>query len=101
MVLLGAWKVGGIYRTFVCLAAVGIVITAAYHLWLIHRAFLGEENPECKKYPDISAREVFTLAPLALIVLWIGVYPAPMLNVLNVTLERLTLLVIEGGRLVQ
>jgi NADH-quinone oxidoreductase subunit M len=99
LVLLGSWKVGGVYRTFVALAAVGIVITAAYHLWLIHRAFLGEENPACKKYPDISPREIFSLAPLVVIILWIGVYPAPMLNVLNATLERLTLLVIEGSRM--
>ncbi|MEK8023587.1 MAG: NADH-quinone oxidoreductase subunit M [Candidatus Hydrogenedentota bacterium] len=97
LVLLGTWRIGGYYRFFVLLAAFGIIITAAYHLWLIQRAFLGKENPKCAQYPDLSLREKFMLAPLGAIVIWIGVYPAPMLRVLNATLRHLSETVIQGG----
>ncbi len=90
LVLLGAWQVGGFYQVLVALTALGIVITAAYHLWFIQRAFLGPKKPEYDGYPDLSLRETFTLVPLLLIVLWIGVYPAPMLRFMNATLTALT-----------
>ncbi|RMH57517.1 MAG: NADH-quinone oxidoreductase subunit M [Candidatus Hydrogenedentota bacterium] len=97
LVLLGTWKTGGLYRFFVLAAAVGIVITAAYHLWLIQRAFLGKEREEMKGFPDASPREIFTLVPLAAIVIWIGIYPAPFLRILYPTLEKIVNSVVLSG----
>lgn len=90
LVLLGAWQVGGFYKILVALTALGIVITAAYHLWFIQRAFLGPKRPEYEGYPDLSLRETATLVPLLLIIVWIGVYPAPMLRFMNAALSALT-----------
>ena len=97
LVLLGTWKAAGIYRIFVGIAAVGIVITAGYHLWLIHRAFLGKENPECAKLPDINLREIITLVPLGLIVIWIGVYPAPALRYISATMQSIVDNILQAG----
>ncbi len=86
LVLLGSWKAGGVYRAFVGIAAAGIVVTAAYHLWLIHRAFLGPARESDPVYPDMTTREIITVLPLAVIVVAIGVYPAPALAYLRATI---------------
>ncbi|MBL4889081.1 MAG: NADH-quinone oxidoreductase subunit M [Candidatus Lindowbacteria bacterium] len=96
-VLFGSWKAGGIYRVFVFISAIGIVITAAYHLWMIQRAFLGEEKEEYKGYSDLSIREMVTLVPLTLIIIWVGVYPAPMLGTMKATLEKIINEVLRGA----
>ena len=58
-------------------------------LWTYQRVFLGKLNEKYKALPEISMREMFTLAPLALIVIVLGVYPSPLLNLLNVSLTSL------------
>ena len=86
LVFLGAFPV---YRTVTIVSALGIVIGAAYVLWLLQRVFLGERNPKYDNLPDISRRELATLVPLAAIVLWVGVYPMPVLDLMRVTLNNL------------
>ena len=57
-------------------AATGIVLGAAYLLWLYQRVFFGElSNPANAKLPDLTVREQLTLAPLVILALWIGLYP--------------------------
>ena len=57
-------------------AATGIVLGAAYLLWLYQRVFFGEiTNPANEKLPDLTLREQLTLAPLVVLALWIGLYP--------------------------
>lgn len=85
LILLGVWKSWSVL--LVALAGLGIVITAAYHLWVINRAWLGEAI--FHDLPDLSLRETIMLAPLAAIVVWIGVYPAPVLRILDATLTEL------------
>jgi NADH-quinone oxidoreductase subunit M len=45
-------------------------------LWTLQRMFLGNLNPKYANLPEINGRELFTLVPLALIVIYLGVYPA-------------------------
>jgi NADH-quinone oxidoreductase subunit M len=64
----------------------GILVTASYVLWTLQRVFLGPLNPKYRGLEEISVREIVCLAPLAAIVLFLGVYPGPMLDVMNQTM---------------
>src|SRR5437867_1410481 len=78
-------------------AATGVVLGAAYLLWLYQRVFFGEiTNPANANLPDLTPREQLTLVPLVLLALWIGSYPKPMFDVLRVPSEKIVAAV--GGR---
>jgi NADH-quinone oxidoreductase subunit M len=78
-------------------AATGIVLGAAYLLWLYQRVFFGElSNPANQKLPDLSLREQLTLLPLVLLAFWIGLYPKPFFDVLRLPSEKIVAAV--GGR---
>jgi len=56
----------------------GIVLGAAYMLWLYQRTMFGKiENPANEKLADMNLRELATLVPLIIMAFWIGLYPAP------------------------
>jgi NADH-quinone oxidoreductase subunit M len=64
--------------------AVGIVLGAAYLLWLYQRVFWGPlDNPANKNVPDLNGREIGLLLSLVVLMVWIGVYPKPFLDVLE------------------
>ena len=84
--LIGAFPV---HRTLTIIATVGIVLTAAYFLWTLQRMFLGPLNEKYKTLPEINAREIFTLAPLGAIVIILGIYPMPVLNLMSASLNQL------------
>jgi len=86
LVFLGAFPV---YRTITIVSGLGIVLGAAYVLWMLQRVFLGEKNPKYDGLPDISPRELATLVPIAAIVVYVGVQPAPVLDLMRVTLNSL------------
>ena len=69
---------------FVVLAMGGIVLGAAYMLWMLQRVALGEARTEAaKQLTDINTRELVTLAPLVIAVLGIGLYPGPLLEAMD------------------
>lgn len=84
LVFLGAYKT---FPELVYFGATGIIITAAYLLWTFQRVFLGGLNEKYKTLPDVNFREIFTLAPLGVIVVFIGVYPVPAINFMRETLN--------------
>ena len=62
-------------------AASGVVLGAAYMLWLYQRTMFGKvENPKNENLADLNLRECATLAPLIILAVWIGLYPAPFLR---------------------
>src|ERR1017187_9467894 len=65
-------------------AVPGVVLAAAYLLWLYQRVFFGKvENPKNEKLLDLSARELATFLPLVAVALWIGLYPKPFFQILD------------------
>ncbi|MBF0329734.1 MAG: NADH-quinone oxidoreductase subunit M [Nitrospirae bacterium] len=75
------------------LASTGIIIGAAYMLLLYQRVFFMETSATVKEHchGDINAREVLTLLPMLLLILWIGVYPNTFLGFMDVTVQNLLL----------
>src|SRR6266542_1762139 len=86
-ILQGAFARSFWWAFFACL---GIVLGAAYLLWLYQRVFFGEiTNPANANLPDLSVREQLTLAPLVVAALWIGLYPKPIFDVLRAPSENI------------
>ncbi len=75
MVVLSTWNYN---RLFAVLAALTVVITAAYILWTIQRVFMGE-NPQYKNYSDVSVREIVCILPLLILSVALGVLPGYLL----------------------
>ncbi len=90
MILLGAFVSKYVLKTMVVLASLGIILGAAYMLWMYQRVAFGEiTNEENKHLPDIDLRETLLLVSLAIFVFWIGVYPEPFLKLLHATVANL------------
>ncbi len=91
LVLLGAWPK---YHALTIIAALGIVITAGYMLWMMQRVYLGPPNEKYRSLPEINGREIFTLFPLGVIVVIVGVYPRVVLDLLQASLNNINQMVI-------
>src|SRR5262249_28715288 len=65
----------------------GIVLGAAYMLWLYQRTMFGTpDTPENQNMPDMNYREIGYMLPLVILMFWIGLYPRPYLNLMQPTL---------------
>ena len=70
-------------------AATGMVLGAAYMLWLYQRTMFGDvTNPKNEKLPDLGLREFATFVPLLILAVWIGLYPKPFLDRLTTSVDR-------------
>jgi NADH-quinone oxidoreductase subunit M len=68
----------------------GIVLGAAYMLWLYQRTMFGKiENPANERLPDLNMRELVTLVPLIIMAFWIGLYPAPFFRALDKPVNKI------------
>jgi len=62
-------------------AASGLVLGAAYLLWLYQRTMFGKlENPKNEHLADLNLREIATFVPLLILAVWIGIYPSPFID---------------------
>ena len=78
-------------RWIVIVSLLGVILTACYILWTIQRVFLGKiTNEEYKKFPDLSFREVFALAPLGALCIILGVYPSILIDFMDGSLSTMT-----------
>jgi NADH-quinone oxidoreductase subunit M len=84
LVLLGTFTVN---KTVAVVATIGIILGAGYVLWMVQRTTQGVPNPEMVKLRsmrrDLTAREAVVVAPLIALLLVIGFYPQPLLDVIN------------------
>jgi len=84
--------VGTSYKSFlmVILAMGGIVLAAAYMLWMLQRVVLGEPSTKAAAVlPDLNRRELVTVIPLAILVFVIGVYPGPLMEMMDASVTSL------------
>jgi NADH-quinone oxidoreductase subunit M len=94
MIFVGSYKTTFFDKWIVILAVLGVVLTAGYILRMIQKIFLGQFNTKWEGLTEINGREIFTLAPLAVLTIAIGVYP-PILNVfLKDTVNNLVKLIV-------
>jgi NADH-quinone oxidoreductase subunit M len=87
MVILGAMKVN---FWFAFVASTTLILGAAYSLWMVKRVIFGDiANDNVRALTDINAREMTILAVLALLVLFMGLYPKPFTDVMHVSVDAL------------
>jgi NADH-quinone oxidoreductase subunit M len=87
MVIIASFKANFWYAF---LAATTLVLGAAYTLWMVKRVLYGEvANDNVAELKDLNSREFVVLAVLAFAVLLLGVWPAPLVDMMNVTIEQL------------
>ncbi|HVE78380.1 MAG TPA: NADH-quinone oxidoreductase subunit M, partial [Gemmatimonadaceae bacterium] len=78
LVLLGAFRTQPYWAA---VAATGVIFAAVYLLWALQRILFNPlDKPANRAVPDINGRELALMLPLVAVILWMGVYPAPVLR---------------------
>ena len=86
LILLGTFKVN---KLAAVIAALGVILGAVYMLWMVQRVFFGEvTNPKNKNLPDLNLREIAYLAPLVVLIFWIGLYPNFFLKKMHASVDH-------------
>jgi len=87
LILAGSWSVAPMAVVF---AALGIIFGAVYMLWMVQRVFwnpmVHEENKDLK---DMNLREILTVTPLVVLIVWIGVHPSTFLSPMEAAVRLL------------
>jgi NADH-quinone oxidoreductase subunit M len=71
------------YEAAAVLATLGIILAAIYILWMYQRTMTGPVRAEVANMPDLKPRELWAVAPLIALIIVLGIYPRPVLNIIN------------------
>jgi len=86
LVLIGAFRTTPVLTL---IATTAVILAAAYLLWAIQRILFNPlDKPENAHMPDLNRRELILMAPLVAGIIWLGVYPAPVLRRMEVSAEK-------------
>jgi len=86
LILLGAFQSNIVYGV---LAATGVILGAAYMLWMFQRVMFGKiTNPKNEKLQDLSPREITILVPMVIMIFLMGIYPKLFFSKMDVTVEK-------------
>ncbi|HJR51763.1 MAG TPA: proton-conducting transporter membrane subunit, partial [Gemmatimonadales bacterium] len=86
LVLLGSFTA---YPVATVLATTGVIFAAAYLLWALQRMIYGRlNNPENERLTDLNRRELAIMIPLLAGIVWLGLYPAPVLRRMEPATQR-------------
>ncbi|MBV9291715.1 MAG: NADH-quinone oxidoreductase subunit M [Frankiales bacterium] len=80
LVLVGTFTV---HRWFAVVAIFGIVLAAVYVLWMVQRTIHGPVKPGLENMRDLNLREAWVIAPVMAVIVALGIYPKPLLDVIN------------------
>jgi NADH-quinone oxidoreductase subunit M len=95
LVLLGSYRTAPWLTT---IATLGVIFAAAYLLWAIQRIlFNALDKPANAHIPDLNGREITIMVPLVVVILWLGLYPAPVLRRMEASAEALVSHVTAGA----
>ncbi len=96
LILVGTFQYNKIYAGF---AVVGIILGAAYMLWLFQRMMFGPlDKAENQGLSDLSSREVAYMLPLIVLMFWIGLYPKPFIRILEPPVAKIVQRVSPGEK---
>jgi NADH-quinone oxidoreductase subunit M len=106
MVFLGAFKSGSIQgpvsETLAIISTLGLIIGATYYLWTLQRMFFGpfhlKGNTASEQVYDLTQREYLMLLPLALATLFFGVYPQPVIGIIDPFAKHFAEFVLNAGK---
>ena len=96
MVLVGLFQVA---PWVAAISALGLIVAAVYSLIMIQRAFQGTPD-EGRSLTDYGGREMLTMAVMIVGLIWLGLYPQPVLDTAQPVVDSLTRLVSDGGNAV-
>jgi NADH-quinone oxidoreductase subunit M len=86
LILLGAFQSNIVYGV---LAAIGVILGAAYMLWMFQRVMFGKiTRPENEKLKDLNAREITILVPMVILIFLMGIYPKVFFSKMDVSVEK-------------
>jgi NADH-quinone oxidoreductase subunit M len=95
LVLQGSFRTEPVFALF---ATLGVIVAAAYLLWAIQRILFDPlDKPENAKLTDLNWREVGLLTPMVIVILWLGIYPAPVLRRTEGAARRFVTTVQQGA----
>ena len=95
LVLIGSFRS---YPVLTFIASTAVIISAAYLLWAIQRILFNPlDKPANEHVPDLNRRELLLLAPLVAAIIWLGVYPKPVLDRMQPAAERFVQQVEQGA----
>ena len=99
LVLVGAWQAAPWVAIF---SATGLILGACYMLWLYRRVVFGRAVKRAVlNMPRLEGRETFIFVPLTILVIWFGVYPSSLIDVMDVTIGELLSDISSGLTLAQ
>lgn len=83
-------------RVLAIISTLGILLGAGYMLWTFQRIFFGPLNEKWAEMTDVDKRELSMLIPLSVIIIFLGVYPSAVLDIMNTSVNTLVNLVVNG-----
>ncbi len=86
LVLLGTFMA---HRWWAIIAAIGVIIAALYLLWAYQRVFQGEPDEDNARFPDLKITERLVMVPLLALIVFLGVYPKPVLDRIEPSVNRI------------
>jgi NADH-quinone oxidoreductase subunit M len=87
-VFLGSFSFN-LIRILAVISTLGILLGAGYMLWTFQRVFLGTLKDKWTSLTDLDFREYAMLVPLSLIIIFLGIYPSAMLNLMNTSVNSM------------
>ncbi len=97
LVLVGSFKP---FPVFTIVATTGVIFAAVYLLWAIQRILFNPlDKKENERIPDLNWREIGLMAPLVAVIIWLGVYPAPVLRRMELAAQGIVTHVERGPRM--
>ncbi|MDP3921604.1 MAG: NADH-quinone oxidoreductase subunit M [Candidatus Omnitrophota bacterium] len=86
MTLLGSYQY---HKFYTGLACIGIILAATYLLYMLQRILLGPLNEKWRGLAEINGREIFTLVPLMILIVVVGIYPSIILQYMTPTIDAM------------
>ena len=96
LVFVGSFSESSI-RVLAIISTLGILLGAAYMLWTLQRIFFGKLNDKWATLKDLDTREYIMFIPLTIIIIFLGIYPSAILDVMNSSVNTLVQFMIDGA----